>query len=912
MFITDNFLKVLRIIEEIPTEMVGITIILGESQKNLILLLRSLRNVLLSSLECSAVKYCGNLVHLLNQTDENKIFEDLFTNDNRIYNGLISEIFRSTAVVRAMHAWSTFSSISLSDLNTCLNEHNANSHGIIDNKIFDSDSDSNSLLSFKFIILTPTQCQEFLNKNYFELFTFQIRLIIKFQSIINKKLIGLGVSVGNGTRNGSGTGVWTGTGTGTGVSVPVSCLHTLSKNLLEYLVLCSNILNEWLLVPYLNKTIEFTNNESQFIIQQQQQQHTIIIYKSVYTIFLLIVELWDLIVKCNGHNIGIAQWREQLDIISSDHTARTNDNENSSYSSSEHIFLEALEVSGIVPIGVQYLGSEPLITALIELTITFTEKHTAVLYDTNYVYVASRNIEKQFPFLSLDITELFENNPCELFFSCVLCCLSVDKSLAIGAIEAVTYLERSFPKNIFGSFLEILISPILRILMIQNCYDSLGLNTKLELQFLPNKINNNFIIENISQNNWLDFGFYYGDIGHYFSGDMEEKLESSLSFRKESYFTTQMIYSNWKNGYKIWNMLLLFCNNEIKRLLSAKNIYCNKNNYHNNSNNNKSNNNNNNSKINNDDNNKYNNDNDNDDDDNNLKSKWISGRNVECLLFMINSLIDTIYDIDDNSKEESSISSNITNMVMKKNFLSQENVDNNNNADNHMNNNNNNNNNNNDMSLSDNNNNNNNIAYNTFQQASQIYNNKINNDSKCSTFIKYHLNNWFSNISFITKNLLEDFPMRNVLIQEHPAVTIRLLELWANIKYPKGTKCLILERFLLISLFFYLFIFLFIFFVMFFVLFIYIFFLFFILVLFYCIFLNPLLSFFLIILGNFMTPIPIEEIVLQILQFACMTVEMVPQGFNLGPCFDLLSSVTREFKNYISGIIGKSFMNKSY
>ena len=61
-----------------------------------------------------------------------------------------------------------------------------------------------------------------------------------------------------------------------------------------------------------------------------------------------------------------------------------------------------------------------------------------------------------------------------------------------------------------------------------------------------------------------------------------------------------------------------------------------------------------------------------------------------------------------------------------------------------------------------------------------------------------------------------------------------------------------------------------------------------------------------------MTPIPIEEIVLQILQFACMTVEMVPQGFNLGPCFDLLSSVTREFKNYISGIIGKSFMNKSY
>ena len=117
------------------------------------------------------------------------------------------------------------------------------------------------------------------------------------------------------------------------------------------------------------------------------------------------------------------------------------------------------------------------------------------------------------------------------------------------------------------------------------------------------------------------------------------------------------------------------------------------------------------------------------------------------------------------------------------------------------------------MSLSDNNNNNNNIAYNTFQQASQIYNNKINNDSKCSTFIKYHLNNWFSNISFITKNLLEDFPMRNVLIQEHPAVTIRLLELWANIKYPKGTKCLILERFLLISLFFYLFIFLFIFFV---------------------------------------------------------------------------------------------------
>ena len=42
-------------------------------------------------------------------------------------------------------------------------------------------------------------------------------------------------------------------------------------------------------------------------------------------------------------------------------------------------------------------------------------------------------------------------------------------------------------------------------------------------------------------------------------------------------------------------------------------------------------------------------------------------------------------------------------------------------------------------------------------------------------------------------------------------------------------------------------------------------------------------------------------VVLSVLQFACTAVERLPQGFILGPAFDLLASMTKEFKHCLSG-----------
>ena len=50
-----------------------------------------------------------------------------------------------------------------------------------------------------------------------------------------------------------------------------------------------------------------------------------------------------------------------------------------------------------------------------------------------------------------------------------------------------------------------------------------------------------------------------------------------------------------------------------------------------------------------------------------------------------------------------------------------------------------------------------------------------------------------------------------------------------------------------------------------------------------------------------MNMILIEEIILFILQLACEAIEAVPQDFIFGPSISLISSLTKEFKNHLSG-----------
>ena len=50
-----------------------------------------------------------------------------------------------------------------------------------------------------------------------------------------------------------------------------------------------------------------------------------------------------------------------------------------------------------------------------------------------------------------------------------------------------------------------------------------------------------------------------------------------------------------------------------------------------------------------------------------------------------------------------------------------------------------------------------------------------------------------------------------------------------------------------------------------------------------------------------MNMILIEEIIIFILQLACEAVEAVPQDIILGPSISLISSLTKEFKNHLSG-----------
>ena len=219
----------------------------GEARNNLQSLLFSLRGVLMSSLERSSVTYCRNLLILLNQSDENKILECLFLCQNSVYSDTLSELSLCTAVVRAVSAWSTSSFISLP--NKWLNQfENVDSHNIVD----PGSCNSSSLIALQFMIMISTQSDGFVNQNYYELFDRQMRLSIRFLSIINRNLLR--------TEIGSCT--------------PFAGLKVLNENLTEHLLICCTLLNSWLFVSLALPVdgVEYLNNENQFTLQQYQQQ----------------------------------------------------------------------------------------------------------------------------------------------------------------------------------------------------------------------------------------------------------------------------------------------------------------------------------------------------------------------------------------------------------------------------------------------------------------------------------------------------------------------------------------------------------------------------------------------------------------------------------------------------------------
>ena len=153
----------------------------------------------------------------------------------------------------------------------------------------------------------------------------------------------------------------------------------------------------------------------------------------------------------------------------------------------------------------------------------------------------------------------------------------------------------------------------------------------------------------------------------------------------------------------------------------------------------------------------------------------------------------------------------------------------------------------------------------------------------------------------ITKKLLENSAMRNTLIRNHCAVTIRLLELWTTMKHPPGIYNLRISIFILTAFIFLLIYGLNI--------------LFFSFLLFrfirnftssisflsYLIFIFYFYFLFFIATGNSIKLISFDDIILLILQLACEAVESVPQNFIFGPSINLISSLTKEFKNHLSG-----------
>ena len=116
---------------------------------------------------------------------------------------------------------------------------------------------------------------------------------------------------------------------------------------------------------------------------------------------------------------------------------------------------------------------------------------------------------------------------------------------------------------------------------------------------------------------------------------------------------------------------------------------------------------------------------------------WLCGRNIECLLFKLTSLIEIVNENEINSSQSSSLS------LLPSPSLS--------------------------LSPS-------------VSQSNSTNNSHISEEQTKK--------NWFGDVCDITILLLNNLNMREILLLHHPAVSIRLLELWIAVKRPEGKKML--------------------------------------------------------------------------------------------------------------------------
>jgi hypothetical protein len=289
-------------------------------------LLVSLRALLLTASQHSA----GGVSHSLSNSSGNSFHCSFFHGNLDSVSSLSSSLHLSLSCLRALSVWGSanFSSLS-ADRETNVNH---------------CESSSGTLISMRLMLSNSSSSEG----SYFDTFLMQLRYCLRVLSQLN--------SNNEAIRSGLGEDEMRGV------------LH-LASRLKEVILLSLSILSEWLLVPtpftdVLNPPSVRDSQHQQLIAHQQVE--AVRMCQSIYSVYLIMIETWDVLLRCDGGERGMLHWKCTLD----EHSNSTDRTCSS---------ISALEGAGVTSYGAgvngETLDSASFLNAVIGLTVVFAERH---------------------------------------------------------------------------------------------------------------------------------------------------------------------------------------------------------------------------------------------------------------------------------------------------------------------------------------------------------------------------------------------------------------------------------------------------------------------------------------------------------------------------------------------------------
>jgi hypothetical protein len=332
LLLSETYRKVIQILEEIPTELDKMTSCGGSnSAANHEQLLLSLRALLLTASQHSAGGVCRSLQNI----SGNSFNCSFFYGNSEDVSTLSSALHMSLSCLRALSVWGGATFSPLPDvIGSTDREANINP----------CESSSGTLISMRLMLSNSSSSEG----SYFNTFLLQLRYCLRVLSQVNSNNEGIRSSLGE--------------------SEMIGVLHFASQ-LKEMILLSLSILSEWLLVP--TPFIDVLNPPPARDIQHQQliahqQGEAVRMCQSIYNVYLIVIETWEVLLRSDGGERGIIQWKHILD----EH-ANSTDRTCSS--------IIALEGAGVTSYGTgvngRTLDSDSFLNALIGLTVAFAERH---------------------------------------------------------------------------------------------------------------------------------------------------------------------------------------------------------------------------------------------------------------------------------------------------------------------------------------------------------------------------------------------------------------------------------------------------------------------------------------------------------------------------------------------------------